>query len=165
MDWDMRPEYFQGILCRCSELVALRAEGIILREYGARILVRRAKNDPFGNGRTAAISSRSLRILTHWLDTAGIEKGPIFRPVMKGVVLSRFLHPFTVTRVLKRTAERADVCYAEIRQISSHSMREGAVQDLILNGHNILMIMAAGGWRSINVVGRYVENVDLRIWD
>jgi len=152
-------------LCRRSELVALRVEDIERRKSGARILVRRAKNDPFGTGRKAAISRRGLDLLDKWLSHAEIKNGPIFRPVYNGVICSRFLNPYTVTRILKQAAECAGTETSIVQQISSHSMRVGAAQDLILNGHNILMVMAAGGWRSINIVGRYVENVDLRIWD
>ena len=143
----------------------MRAEDVELTPTGARILVRRAKNDPFGSGRKAALSTYGLRLLNIWLALAQIEKGPIFRPIYKDHVKSRFLNPYSVTRILKDTAEKAGVDQSKVKKISSHSMRVGAAQDLILDGHNILMIMAAGGWRSINVVGRYVENVDLRIWD
>ena len=73
-------------LCRRSELVGLRVEDITRKERGASIIVRRSKNDPFGSGRTAAISSGSLRILDQWLDAADIENGIILRPVYKGVV-------------------------------------------------------------------------------
>jgi len=44
-------------------------------------------------------------------------------------------------------------------------MRVGCAQDLNRNRFDLLTIMRAGGWRSMNVVARYVEKVDLRIWD
>jgi integrase/recombinase XerD len=40
-------------------------------------------------------------------------------------------------------------------------MRVGAAQDMIVSSLSILPIMQAGGWKSMNVVGRYVENADL----
>ena len=40
-------------------------------------------------------------------------------------------------------------------------MRVGAAQDMIVSGSSILPIIQAGGWRSMNVVGRYVENANL----
>ncbi len=40
-------------------------------------------------------------------------------------------------------------------------MRVGAAQDLIIAGLNVLAIMQAGGWKTVNVVGRYVENANL----
>jgi hypothetical protein len=41
--------------------------------------------------------------------------------------------------------------------------RVGAAQDMIVSGLSILPIMQAGGWKSMNVVGRYVENADLSL--
>ncbi len=40
-------------------------------------------------------------------------------------------------------------------------MRVGAAQDLIVSGLGVLPIMQAGGWKTMNVVGRYVENANL----
>jgi hypothetical protein len=37
-------------------------------------------------------------------------------------------------------------------------MRVGAAQDMITSELSILPIVQAGGWKSANIVGRYVEN-------
>ena len=37
-------------------------------------------------------------------------------------------------------------------------MRIGAAQDMMVAGFDALAIMQAGGWKSANVVLRYVEN-------
>ncbi len=48
-------------LCRRSELIGLRAEDLARTSDGAaQILVRRSKNDPFGAGRLAYVSARTL---------------------------------------------------------------------------------------------------------
>jgi integrase/recombinase XerD len=39
-----------------------------------------------------------------------------------------------------------------------HSMRIGAAQDVLVAGFDALAIMQAGGWKSANVVLRYIEN-------
>ena len=44
------------------------------------------------------------------------------------------------------------------KEISGHSMRIGAAQDMMVAGFDALAIMQAGGWKSANVVLRYVEN-------
>lgn len=153
-------------LCRRSELVALRVEDLEPRSRGGfSVLVRRAKNDPFAMGRTAWISSRSAEVLRHWLTAAGIAEGAIFRPVYRGVVIERYLHSYSVNRVLKGLAQKAGLPEGDTRQISGHSMRIGAAQDLMTDGRDILTIMRAGGWTSMNVVSRYVEKADLRLWD
>lgn len=153
-------------LCRRSELVALRAEDIEQRPNGgANILVRRAKNDPDGMGRVAAISAASLSRLRVWLDAAGINEGPLFRPVYRHEVKCRYLHPIVVSRVIKAAARRAEIDAAKIEEFSGHSMRVGAAQDLNRRGLDVLTIMRAGGWRSANIVARYIENSGLTIWD
>jgi hypothetical protein len=40
-------------------------------------------------------------------------------------------------------------------------MRVGAAQDLMADGLDILPIMQAGGWKSTNVIGRYVERAEI----
>ena len=153
-------------LCRRSELVALRAEDIEPRPSGgANILVRRAKNDPDGMGRVAAISAASLTRIRVWLNAAKITEGPLFRPVYGETVKSRYLGPIVVSRVIKAAARRAEIDVEMIDQFSGHSMRVGAAQDLNGRGFDILTIMRTGGWRSANIVARYIENSGLTIWD
>ncbi|WP_457936097.1 site-specific integrase [Mesorhizobium sp. 10J20-29] len=153
-------------LCRRSELVALRVEDMQESARGKPImLVRRAKNDPFGSGRTASLSTAGLQALRRWLNAAEIHEGPLFRPIYHGSVVPRSLNPYTVARVLKSMAKKAGLDSDAVRQLSGHSMRVGAAQDLMSNGFGMLTIMRAGGWKSINVVARYVENADLHIWD
>ena len=41
-------------------------------------------------------------------------------------------------------------------------MRIGAAQDMMVAGFDALAIMQAGGWKSANVVLRYVENAATR---
>ena len=53
----------------------------------------------------------------------------------------------------------------EIARTSGHSLRVGAAQQPTIDGHGMPQIKRAGGWRSIPVVARYVENADLRLWD
>lgn len=45
-----------------------------------------------------------------------------------------------------------------------HSLRVGGAQQLTLNGHGLLVIMRAGGWKSMNVVARYIEHLDIDVW-
>jgi hypothetical protein len=50
-----------------------------------------------------------------------------------------------------------------VADLSGHSMRVGAAQDLMADGLGILPIMQAGGWKSTNVLGRYVEHAEMGI--
>ncbi|MEK9685062.1 MAG: hypothetical protein VW226_10970 [Rhodospirillaceae bacterium] len=41
--------------------------------------------------------------------------------------------------------------------ISGHSARVSAAQDLVVNGHDVISITHRGGWRTAEVVARYIE--------
>ncbi|WP_332700992.1 tyrosine-type recombinase/integrase [Devosia sp.] len=152
-------------LCRRGELVALSICDLTLNATGRYgVLVRRAKNDPEGSGRTAHLSTRTSKLVQAWLATIEVEAGPLLRPVYRKKALALYLEPLTVSRVLKKLAKRAGVEARTGSDVSGHSLRVGAAQQLVLDGHGILKIMRVGGWRSINVVARYVENVDIDVW-
>lgn len=152
-------------LCRRSELVGLRAEDLTVNVRGNfSILVRRAKNDQTGQGRTAPLSTETTICLRRWLDTTLIKSGPLLRPVYGRRVVSRYLEPVIVSRTLKKLTKRAQMSEEISDSVSGHSLRVGAAQQLTINGNGILQVMRAGGWRSVAVVARYVENVDLDLW-
>jgi len=152
-------------LCRRGEIVALRAEDLEPNHFGAlSILVRRAKNDPEGTGRIAHLSVATVTVVGEWLSAAGITSGPLFRPIYCNIPIHRHLSPMTVTRVLKKLAAGAQFDAITVEKISGHSLRVGAAQQLVMNGVQLLPIMRAGGWRSMNVVARYIENVDVNVW-
>jgi integrase/recombinase XerD len=149
-------------LCRRSELVALQVEDLlILRNTSAKILVRRSKNDPFGQGRLAYISTTALKLLHEWIEAAKIEHGPIFRAIRKNHVYSKALHPYSINRIIKQSANKAQLSKECIANLSGHSLRVGAAQDMMAAGYDILPIMRAGGWKTANVVARYTENTEL----
>ena len=153
-------------LCRRSELVLLRVEDITTNQRGVTsVLVRRAKNDPHGQGRLAQVSRQTMEFLETWFRAAEITEGPMFRAVWGPTVGDQALNPYAVTRILKSVARLADLDEATVGGISGHSMRVGAAQDLMVKGFGVLQIMRAGGWKSIETVGRYVENVELQVWD
>ena len=149
-------------LCRRAELVALLVEDLRPPANGsAQILIRRSKSDPYGEGRLGYISPESLKLVHAWLSAAGIDAGYIFRAVRHDRAGDRPLHPYSVNRILKQAARAAGLSAQAIEHLSGHSMRVGAAQDLIVSGLGVLPIMQAGGWKTMNVVGRYVENANL----
>lgn len=153
-------------LCRRGELVALLIEDFSPTADGRyTVLVRRAKNDPEGAGRTAKLSKASSEIFRHWLEEAGISRGPLLRPVYGRRVRALYLEPLTVGRVLKKLCDRVGIDAVTIEEVSGHSLRVGAAQQLTINGFGLPQIMRAGGWKSANVVARYIENVDLDVWN
>lgn len=149
-------------LARRSELVAINYEDLIPAHTGkVTILIKRSKNDPFGKGRHAYLSKRSLVDLRNWLTASGIKSGPLFRAIRQNKVCEKALHPYTVNRIIKQAAKQAGLSSQIVKELSGHSMRIGAAQDMITSGLSILPIMAAGGWKTTSVVARYIENADL----
>ena len=113
-------------LCRRSELVGLLIEDLRpLPDSRARILVRRAKTDPFGHGRWAHLSPPAMAHLGAWLAAAGIIDGPLFRPVISGKVGRKPMNLVTVNRTLKTAARRAGLSpfYAHRRRPGPQARR------------------------------------------
>ena len=52
----------------------------------------------------------------------------------------------------------------EVLAFSGHSLRVGAAQDLLCAGHDTAANMRAGGWKSVNVLGRYLELAEHNVW-
>ncbi|QQR38410.1 tyrosine-type recombinase/integrase [Devosia rhizoryzae] len=152
-------------LCRRGEIVALAVTDFTKRDDGRySVLIRRAKNDPEGAGRTAQLSTRSSELVDQWLAATGAASGPLLRPVYGSRALALYLEPVTVGRVLKKLSKQAYIQTEGQCRVSGHSLRVGAAQELVMNGRGILQVMRAGGWRSMSVVARYVEHVDLDVW-
>jgi integrase len=149
-------------LCRRSELVSLRVEDLAPVEKDAMsLLVRRAKNDPFGDGRYGVLTAPTVKILKTWLESAAINDRWLFRKIIGTKVGKNALHPYTINRIIKAAADAAFIDPAIIRSLSGHSMRVGAAQDMMTDGVGLLPIMRAGGWKSMNVIGRYVEHAEI----
>ena len=148
-------------LSRRSELISICLEDLSFGEKGMRVLIKRSKNDPFGRGRISYLRYKTREYLQDWIEAAGIKGGPLFRAVKHGKIHSTSLHPYSVNRIIKKAALNAGLSKQAIQKFSGHSMRVGAAQDMMVAGLDILPIMAAGGWKTTNVVARYIENADL----
>ncbi len=83
-----------------------------------RVIIRRSKADPFGQGRVAFTSKSNADAVEEWLTWRGSE---------------------------------------DIDAFSRHSLRVGAAQDMLCAGYEVAAIMRAGGWKSVNILGRYLE--------
>ncbi|MBY6016072.1 site-specific integrase [Qipengyuania gaetbuli] len=154
-------------LCRSSELVLLRVEH--LSPCRSRLLVPRSKNDQFGEGRTAYLSEDTAKRIGEWLTASEITDGPLFQGLHTRKLAKRPLVTASVRRIVKRAAERAELTRPEVSALSGHSLRVGAAQDMFVVGFETLGIMQAGGWKSQNVLARYVEHAStqamhLRRW-
>jgi integrase/recombinase XerD len=153
------------LLARRSELVALRNDDVTWRDDGTlRVLIRRSKSDPYGEGRTAFTSRATADLVEAWLDWRGPAIPWLFCPIYHGKAMNRDLSTTTIKRLIKSAALSAGLEPDDINDFSGHSMRVGAAQDLLTMGHDTAAIMRAGGWKSVNVLGRYLEHAEHNVW-
>ncbi len=147
-------------LARSYEISLLEIEH--LAEDFAMILIPRSKTDQSGEGRLACLAPHTQQALREWLDASGITRGPLFQGLHTRKLSGKPLSTSAIRRLVKRIAMSADQDLGEATRISGHSMRVGAAQDMMVAGLDHIAIMQAGGWKSLDVVARYVENASAR---
>ena len=49
-------------------------------------------------------------------------------------------------------------------EVSGHSLRVGAAQDLLIMGYDLAAIMRAGGWSNPSTVSKYLKYSEHNIW-
>jgi integrase/recombinase XerD len=153
------------LLTRRSELVALTTNDLeSLADGTMRVIIRRSKADPFGLGRVAFTSKSTADAVKEWLTWRGPEINFLFCPIYRGKAVNRDLSTTTVKRLVKSAAKAAGLDPEEIDAFSGHSLRVGAAQDLLCAGYDAAAIMRAGGWKSINILGRYLEMAEHKVW-
>jgi site-specific recombinase XerD len=148
---------------RRSELVALDVEDIAENETGLLVTIRRGKTDQEGIGRTIAIPRGDVacpaKALRAWLDAAGIDAGPIFRPIDKaGNVKPRRLTCRSVANFIKAYAERAGF---DAKTFSGHSLRSGFLTSAAAKGASIFKMMDQSGHKSVDTLRGYVREAEL----
>ena len=152
-------------LCRRSELVDLLAEDIsrdsteTAENARLSIKLRKSKTDQNSLGSWLHLSGQASRALEQWLVASGIQLGPIFRGVNRGDEIAEKLGSGQIARIYKRMASKANLDCDTIKNISGHSMRVGAAQDLLREGASLPVIMNRGRWSKTDTVMRYVEQM------
>ena len=154
------------LLTRRSELVALMTDDIEFRGDGTlRAMIRRGKTDPFGMGRIGFTSRRSAQLVGDWLAWRGGDIAPLFCGIYRGRAINRSLETTKVKLIVKDAVLAAGLPPEEVAAFSSHSLRVGAAQELLRAGFDTAAIMRAGGWRSTNVLARYLEYAEHNVWE
>ena len=153
------------LLTRRSELVALTTNDLEILDDGTmRVIIRRSKADPFGQGRIAFTSQKTANAVQDWLAWRGPDINYLFCPIYRGTAVNRDLSTTTVKRLVKSAAKAAGLETKDIDAFSGHSLRVGAAQDLLCAGYDAAAIMRAGGWKSVNILGRYLEMAEHNVW-
>lgn len=146
-------------MMRCSELVAIELEQISYHDDGsASVYVPFHKSDQEGEGGYRYLSAVSVTLIHNWLTLAHIEDGLLFRSIGKGDVMLDKMHKDRVSRIYKIIARLCDVNVADI---SAHSTRVGAAQELLSNGVTMPALMVAGDWKSPAMPVRYAKKISV----
>ncbi len=133
-------------LCRRSELVSLEFEDLVVdsNDGSLKLKLRKSKTDPHGIGKNLYLSNKAQQALKEWIYKSKISSGKIFRAITVTGKIKNSLNSSNVGRIYKKIAETSKVDSAIIKNISSHSMRVGAAQDLMLSETSLPLIMNRG---------------------
>ena len=146
-------------LCRRSELSSLRFNDI---EYSKeflpiRIKLRKSKTDQEGAGQMIKLTTKTQVAIKHWIDCAKIKEGLLFRGIKNNGDILKKLSPGQINRIYKRLAAAANISREDVANISGHSIRVGAAQDIMLSGASLPTLMIRGRWSKPDTALRYVE--------
>ena len=149
---------------RRSEIVGLDCDGVERVRQGLIITLRRSKTDQEGAGRKIGIPFGRTRhcpvlALDRWLAVAGIDAGPVFRPVDRHArVASERLSGEAVSLVVKERIAAANIDSAGF---SGHSLRAGFATSAARAGVSTLKIRQQTGHASDAMLARYVRDGEL----
>ena len=147
-------------MARRSELVALDVEDFNWMDDGSgRVLIRRSKTDQSGEGSMAYLSPDTVAYLRMWLRASGIKAGAVFRRLIGRGRIGGRLRVDSVAQTFKRVAEFVGMTSDEARDVSGHSIRVGATQDMLALNIDLVSVMQAGRWKTTVMPMRYGEEV------
>ena len=153
-------------LARRSELVAIQNKDLKFTTDGALTgLIRKSKTDQYGRGRLVFGSDRSAKLVRRWLRLKPKEIAPLFCAINHGRFLDRPICDRNVNDIIKRGVIKVKGCdRPSDLEVSGHSLRVGAAQDLLIKGYDLAAIMRAGGWSDPSTVSRYLRFSQHNIW-
>ena len=153
-------------LARRSELVAIQNKDLKFTTDGALTgLIRKSKTDQYGRGRLVFGSDRSAKLVRRWLRLKPKEIAPLFCAINHGRFLDRPICDRNVNDIIKLSVIKVKGCdRPSDLEVSGHSLRVGAAQDLMIKGYDLAAIMRAGGWSDPSTVSRYLRFSQHNIW-
>jgi len=143
-------------LTRRSELVALRVGDVSFQYDGTlRGVIRRGKAAPFGRG--PFDSERSEKLLRRWLRRKPKDIDWLFCATLRDTCLDQPIGDRRANQIIKLAVCSVRGHRPRDREISGHSLRVGAAQDLLIKSFDTAAIMRAGGWRSLSALNGYLD--------
>jgi site-specific recombinase XerD len=148
---------------RRSELSSLQISDIRATNNRVSILLRKSKTDQERLGTWLVITEQTFKQIQKWINYAKISNGKILRGVQGNSKITNGLTGAQIARIFKKIAISAGIDQRTVSQISGHSIRIGAAQDLLLTGASLPQIMTKGGWSKVDNVMRYVEKTEINL--
>lgn len=152
--------------CRRSEVAGMRVEHVTEVNGGLKILIPSSKGDQTGEGQVKGVPSGSkvetcpVRAFQRWMNRAGIEKGPIFRPVLNdGSVPVRAVTGQTIRNVVTAAARRAGLERPEA--YTGHSLRSGWITEAARRGAPLALAQKHAGHKDSSQTAEYFQRVNL----
>ena len=161
----VRNKALLSIGARRSEITALRRSDIAFQKDGTlRAIIRKSKTDPYGRGRLVYGSIRSAKLLRKWMAILPKDQETLFCLLKHGKIEGSPLSGRSVSDIVKSAVIKTRGERPRAFEVSGHSLRVGAAQDLLVSGHDIAVIMRAGGWSDLKVVSHYLRHAEHNIW-
>jgi integrase/recombinase XerD len=121
-------------------------ENFVSVEGALKGMIRKSKTDQYGKGRLVFGSERSAKLLRAWFQKKPKNIEPIFCAINHGQCKDRAICDQNVNDIIKRGIVKVKRCdRPSDREVSGHSLRVGAAQDLLIKGYDLAAIMRAGG--------------------
>jgi hypothetical protein len=100
-----------------------------------------------------------VEYLQAWLKVSGISSGAVFRRLIGRGRIGPRLQVDAIAQTFKRVAEFVGMTEEEMRQVSGHSIRVGATQDMLALNIDLASVMQTGRWKTTVMPMRYGEEV------
>lgn len=147
-------------MARRSELIALNLEDLTFAKDGTgTALIRRSKTDQAGEGVQAYLARDTVKHLKRWLKAGEITEGAVFRRLVGRKRVGPRLSVDMIADIFKRVGRWIKLADEEVAQLSGHSIRVGATQDLLALNIDLASVMQAGRWKSTRMPMRYGEHI------
>jgi len=143
-------------LCECAwSDISLNADGT------GSWFMQFSKSDQEGYDKYIPLSIETMNSLLQWKNHAKLTDGKVLRGFIRQQLIGQSLNPSHIAKSFKKLAKKAQFNEIIMRDISGHSARVGHAHDLLKEGKSLPQIMVAGGWKSTDVVMRYIENSNM----
>lgn len=100
--------------------------------------IPRSKSDVSGQGGIAYLSPQMVALIHRWIAMSGLSSGPLFRSLHLQRIFDGPLTTSSIRRLIKRAPQRAGLPSSVSAELSGHSMRIGAAQDMLVAGFDAL---------------------------